>query len=115
MINTPKKQLGFERTFDNANNEQYTSEYFREAIQDFLSASTGYMQYATMLKTSFRFVASMALNTEGLTEYERRNVSEVISLIAIFRNNADLNLMDRVKSRIDDLKSTLKSIESKKY
>lgn len=108
-----QKQLGFERTFDNANNEQYTSEYFRESIQDFLSASTGYMQYATMLKTSFRFVASMALNTRGLTENESRNVSEVISLIAVFRNNADPGLMEQVKSRIDNLKSTLKSLESK--
>ena len=108
-----QKQLGFERLLDQANSLNFTTESFQASMHDFLSAATGYMQYATMLKTSFRFVSSMTLNTQDLNRSEKRQVSEVISLIAVFRNNADETLLNDVKSRIEVLKRTLVALELK--
>ena len=106
-----QKQLGFERLLGKTINLGVADKKFQLAMADFLSSVTGYMQYATMLKTSFRFVSSMALKTKSLSESEKRQVSEVVSLIAVFRNNADKELLNNVAHRIGVLKNTFISLE----
>ena len=59
-----QKQLGFERLLGASIELESTGQTFKNAMYEFLNSVTDYMQFATMLKTSFRFVASMALNTE---------------------------------------------------
>jgi two-component system sensor histidine kinase/response regulator len=108
-----QKQLGFERLLDKALKLGVVDPVLKSSMNDFLSSVTGYMQYATMLKTSFRFVSSMALKTQGLSNTEKRKVSEVISLIAIFRNNADKTLLNNVTQRIEVLKEVLSGLEGK--
>jgi|GEM_PF-1492821 len=108
-----QKQLGFERLLDASIELESTGQTFKNAMYEFLNSVTDYMQFATMLKTSFRFVASMALHTEGLNESEKRQVSEVISLIAVFRNNAEIALLANVSDRIGVLKNTFLTLEKK--
>lgn len=106
-----QKHLGFERVFNEINSNKPTSGLFDQTVQDFFSATDGYMQYATMLKTSFRFVASMGLNIKNLTEDEARYVLEIISLIAVFRSESDL-AVDEMRSRFYELKSKLLGFDS---
>ena len=108
-----QKQLGFERLFDDILDLGVTTPAFNSSMAEFLNSVTSYMQYATMLKTSFRVVSNMSVNTEGLNEIEKRQVAKVISLIAVFRNNEDKKLRKNVIKKIDRLMNVFSELESK--
>lgn len=103
-----QKQLEFERLFEEVKKveELHGRNQLTNPLDDFLGSVTSYMQYATMLKTSFRFVSSMELNKQALNEEQKNQISKIIALIAAFRNNADDALLNNIKNRIESIKET---------
>jgi signal transduction histidine kinase/CheY-like chemotaxis protein len=112
-----QKQLEFEQLLqkvsqiDTVNDRQGLA----QSLHEFLDNITSYMQYATMLKTSFRFVSSMELNKDSLDFQQKINISEIIALIAAYRNNADKVMSSDIKIRIDDLKETFVHLGGKDF
>ena len=106
------KQLKFERLYQKIDliEKSNSHKQLSESLGDFLGHVTGYMQYATMLKTSFRFVSSMALNKGLLNTQQKNQISKIIALVAAFRNNADLALSIDIKEKIETLSSTLSDL-----
>lgn len=110
-----QKQLAFERIYQDILRKNLASNLMQDQLLEYLESVTGYMQYATMLKTSFRFVSSMELDTGGLSTSQQSKISKIIALVAAFRNNADNDLLNDISNRIRLLKSTFDVLESKDF
>ena len=112
-----QKQLEFERLFEEVKQveELHGRNQLTNPLEDFLGSVTSYMQYATMLKTSFRFVSSMELNKQSLNENQKNQISKIIALIAAFRNNADDALLNNIKARIESIKETFLFLERQNF
>ena len=106
------KQLEFERLYQEIKLAEKLSgrQHLSRSLGDFLGYVTSYMQYATMLKTSFRFVSSMALNKDVLNTQQKNQLSKIIALVAAFRNNADTGLYADIKQEIENLSATFNNL-----
>ena len=112
-----QKQLVFEQLVSKTKEFEVSEEIDPISIHlnAFLSSVIGYMQYATMLKTSFRFVSSMELSKQDLGAQQKNQISSIIALIAAFRNNADETLQLRIKEKIEALEQTFKVLETQNF
>lgn len=112
-----QKQLEFERLFEDVKQveELHGRNKLTNPLEDFLGSVTSYMQCATMLKTSFRFVSSMELNKQSLNENQNNQISKIIALIAAFRNNANDVLLNNIKARIESIKETFLFLERQNF
>ena len=106
------KQLAFESLVESIERRQFSRLSLQASLNEFLASVTGYMQYATMLKTSFRFVSSVALDTGEISLIEKRKISEIISLIAAFRNNAESVVLANAADRILELRKGLQKLDT---
>ena len=82
-----QKQLKFERLFHEVKLLGVVEgrESLIKSLDYFLDHVTSYMQYATMLKTSFRFVSTMELNKQSLNQQQDTRISNIIALIAAYQ------------------------------
>ena len=106
------KQLAFESLVEAIDRRMFSDDQLQTALDEFLASVTGYMQYATMLKTSFRFVSSIALDTDDISLIEKQKISEIISLVAAFRNNAESIVLSNAADRILELRKDLVKLNS---
>ena len=108
------KQLEFERLYQEITLMEASNDRNKlsQSLNDFLGHVTGYMQYATMLKTSFRFVSSMAFNKDVLNINHKNKIMNIIALVAAFRNNSDLAVSNDIKENIKKLNLTFNGIET---
>jgi signal transduction histidine kinase/CheY-like chemotaxis protein len=110
-----QKQLGFERLFDEIKKLELDTPEFNTAVNEFLLSVTTYMQYATMLKTSFRFVSSMAVKKEELSNNHQGEISEIISLIAAFRDDPNDITETKIRNKLKLLNNSLTEKETSNF
>ena len=110
-----QKQLKLERMLGVLKSTYTSEQEMSESISTFLRSITSYMQFATMLKTSFRFVSNMELNKHNLNKNQQSSISEMIALIAAYRNSADVNISEKIKKRIKILSDRFFSLNQQNF
>ncbi len=111
------KQLEFERLYQKVESIETRNgrKELANSLNEFLSHVTSYMQYATMLKTSFRFVSSMGLNKAGLNKQQEIKISKIIVLIAAFRDNADPIILSDIKEEVAGFKNSFQAFSGQEF
>lgn len=105
-----QKQLKFEQYYNQLKSMQDNKSDLISELDIFLGQVTGYMQLATMLKTSFRFISNMELMAKNVTQAQKTELTRLVSLVAAFRNNADDNLLNDISNKINMQSGVLKSL-----
>ena len=110
-----QKQLRFENLYQEVKNLNAQNQKLESALFGLLESVTDYMQYATMLKTSFRFVSSMELDNSGLSDKEISELNYLFTLVATFRGQSNIKVEESIKGYLPSLESTLQTLENQDF
>ena len=108
-----QKQLRFENLYQAVKQLHEKNTALETALFDLLESVTDYMQYATMLKTSFRYVSNMELTDLGLNDKKLNSIHTLLTQVATFRGQSNLKVKDKIKKTLSDVNPILNDLEKK--
>lgn len=110
-----QRQLEFERLYQIVNSFSQNDKALQMALFEFLESVTDYMQFATMLKTSFRFIGNMELNKNRLSQYQMNQVRELLILVSGFRTHAASEIRKKIEQQHDALMPIMSDLEKDNF
>lgn len=108
-----QKQLRFENLYQAVKQLNIKNTELETALFNLLESVTDYMQYATMLKTSFRYVSNMELSDLGLNDKKLNRLQTLLTQVATFRGQSNPSIKDKVNKTLSDVSPILNDLERK--
>jgi signal transduction histidine kinase/CheY-like chemotaxis protein len=106
-----QKQLRFENLYQAVKQLNIRNIVLEVALFNLLESVTDYMQYATMLKTSFRYVSNMQLNDLDLNDKKLNSLQALLTQVATFRGHSNPNVKDKINKTLSDVSPILNALE----
>lgn len=107
-----QKQLEFERLINELERNERLNTELSSALGSFKSIIDTYMQLASMLKTSYRYIAKLALDKSEFDADVQVLLSRCIALISNLHVTNSLPVIDRVHNELSILVPQIQNLES---
>ncbi|KZN66094.1 hypothetical protein N473_11025 [Pseudoalteromonas luteoviolacea CPMOR-1] len=107
-----QKQLEFERLINELERNERLNAELSSALGSFKNTIDTYMQLASMLKTSYRYIAKLALDKAEFDTDVQVLLSRGIALISNLHVTNSLPVIDQVNSELSILVPQIKKLES---
>ncbi|TMP24613.1 hypothetical protein CWB99_21615 [Pseudoalteromonas rubra] len=106
-----QKQLEFESVYNELVSRQLLSDEMNKAISHFHDAIDTYMQLASMLKTSYRYIAKQELESDAFSPQAQLIVSKSAALVSNLQVTNSHRVIEQVRQQLAQSMVTLTQLE----
>ncbi|MDK1288862.1 response regulator [Pseudoalteromonas sp. B95] len=107
-----QKQLEFERVINELTLNSRLNNELKSSLDEFKNTIDTYMQLASMLKTSYRYIAQLELAKDEFDADTQALISSSVALVSNLHVTNSVSVVERVNHQLLMLVSQLKQIES---